>query len=210
MSSRAVKIVLLGDGAVGKTSLVRRYIEQRFDDSYITTIGANVKKKELEEYGIRLIIWDLYGQKLGTNLQDSNYYGTDGAIVVFDLTRKKTLEHVKGWLRDLYRVVGKVPVVFAGNKRDIIDDFEQWSGKKLKADTKKEFHDFMVKHHYVKGLYSKEPRFVPATGGDIRSWFKKNKEILPKERSTYMTSAKTSRNVENVFRRIAKYLVEKK
>lgn len=205
-----MKVVLLGDGAVGKTSLVRRYIEQRFDDSYITTIGANVKKKELERYGIRLIIWDLYGQKLGTNLQDSNYYGADGAIVVFDLTRRKTLEHVKGWLKDLYRVVGKVPVVFTGNKRDIIDDFERWSGKKLKADTKKEFHDFMVNNHYVKGLYSKEPRFVPVTEGDIRSWFKENKKLLPKERSIYLTSAKTSRNVENVFRKIGKHLAEKK
>ncbi len=210
MSNRAVKIVLLGDGAVGKTSLVRRYVEHRFDDSYITTIGANVKKKELEEFGIRLIIWDLYGQKLGTNLQDSNYYGADGAIVVFDLTRKKTLDHVKGWLRDLYKVVGKVPVVFAGNKRDIIDDFEDWSGKRLKASTKKDFHDFMVKKHYVKGLYTKEPRYVPVTKGDIRSWFKENKKLLPKKRSIYLTSAKTGRNVENAFRSMGKCMAGKK
>lgn len=210
MSSRAVKIVLLGDGAVGKTSLVRRYVEQRFDDSYIATIGVNVKKKELDDLGIRLVIWDIYGQKFGTELQDANYYGADGAIVVFDLTRKVTLKHVNEWLRDLYKVVGKIPVVFAGNKKDLINDFESWRGKRLSTATRRDFHDFMVEHHYVKGLYSKEPRFDPVTNKDIKRWLKKSKRNFPEDHSFYFTSAKTGKNVENAFRKIGKYLAKKK
>ena len=210
MVKRRAKIVLLGDGAVGKTSLVRRYVEQRFDDSYITTIGTNVKKKRIEEYDLDLIIWDLHGQRRETELQSKNYSGADGALVVFDLTRKETFEHLDSWLDDLHSVVEGIPLVFAGNKKDLIEDFQKAVGKKLKKSDKENFHRYMVESHYIKNIYRKETMFVPVTMSDIRGWLKENEGKLPEQNSFFFTSAKTGRNVEKAFRTLGKHILKRK
>lgn len=84
------KIVLLGDGAVGKTSLVRRYVEQKFSDDYISTIGANFKKKVIDyedkDTTLKLMIGDLIGQRGFQKTQKANMKGSNGALLVCDLT----------------------------------------------------------------------------------------------------------------------------
>lgn len=207
MAKRRAKIVLLGDGAVGKTSLVRRYVEQTFDDGYITTIGANVKKKHISGLDLTMVIWDLHGQRRETDLQSKNYSGAEGALVVFDLTRKKTFEHLDRWMNDLYSVVGKIPVVFAVNKKDLIDDFQSEIGRKLDEEDKEDFHRYMVENHYIESIYRKETKFVPVTRSEIRGWLKDRKEELPEEYSFYFTSAKTGRNVEKAFRTLGEHIL---
>ncbi|MGM0510461.1 MAG: Rab family GTPase [Thermoplasmatota archaeon] len=121
------KVVLLGDGAVGKTSLVRRYVEQKFSDEYIATIGANFKKKTLEykdeDIVLNLIIGDLLGQKGFQNTQKANMRGASGALLVSDLTREKTLKSIPDyWIPLLEEVLGEAPpIVFLANKADLID-----------------------------------------------------------------------------------------
>lgn len=120
------KVVLLGDGAVGKTSLVRRYVEQKFSDEYIKTIGANIKKKTInyEEKDTRLdmVIGDLLGQQGFQETQKANMKGASGAFVVCDLTRPKTRESIKDyWLPLLKDVLGEIPaVIFLANKSDLV------------------------------------------------------------------------------------------
>jgi len=115
------KICLLGDGAVGKTSLIRRYVHDIFNDEYIMTIGTKVSKKNMDLDGkeLTLMIWDILGQKEHTNLHSAYYKGAAGAIVVCDFTNKNSMGHLTKWIDDFRAVAGNVPVVIAVNKQDI-------------------------------------------------------------------------------------------
>ncbi len=120
------KIVLLGDGAVGKTSLVRRFVFNAFSDEYIVTIGANFKKKTIEypklDVQLDLLIGDLIGQQGFENTQKFNMRGSSGALMVCDLTRKDTLKSLdRYWIPLLRDVLGSVPpMIFLTNKLDLV------------------------------------------------------------------------------------------
>ena len=123
------KVVLLGDAAVGKTSLVRRFVYDVFDDKYIMTIGTKVSKKTMKvswegmDIDLNLLIWDVLGQQGFTQVQEAAFKGSDGALFVCDLTRKSTLYSIAHyWLPVLERVAG-VPGVLLANKSDL-DNWE--------------------------------------------------------------------------------------
>ena len=92
------KVVMLGDPAVGKTSLVHKYVNDMFDDSYLSTIGAKPVKKVIErgEDVIILIIWDIAGHNY--NLHPAYYLGAKGALVVCDMTRLSTVDTIQSWI----------------------------------------------------------------------------------------------------------------
>ncbi|MEM2637379.1 MAG: GTP-binding protein [Candidatus Korarchaeota archaeon] len=117
------KIVLLGDGAVGKTSLVRRYVEKTFQKKYIMTIGVDFYSKRVEIDGeqVLLVIWDLAGQPMFNTVRSSFYSGSRGGILVFDLTRESTLPNLHGWLNELRKHAPDAPVILIGNKADLAD-----------------------------------------------------------------------------------------
>ncbi len=127
------KICLLGEGGVGKTSLIKRYVFDQFSDGYLITIGTKVTKKELkikdpttqEDIGVTMLIWDIMGQKgFREILRDAYFYGAQGAIAVCDITRKDTLDELEGWISSLFSVSKNVPLVFIGNKVDLVDQAE--------------------------------------------------------------------------------------
>lgn len=116
------KICLLGDGAVGKTSLIRRYVYDFFDDKYIKTIGTKVTKKTLtlsDKLTLTLLIYDILGQKDYERLHKLYYRGSSGALVVSDVTREDTLENMSHWAKSLRDGVGDIPLVFICNKTDL-------------------------------------------------------------------------------------------
>jgi small GTP-binding protein len=125
----AKKILLIGDPAVGKTSLIRRFVLDIFDDSYISTLGTKVTNKTMilspqeisQKVELKLMIWDVMGQKEYQLIQESAYQGASGAVVVGDLSRKETLDHLSIWVSDLFNITGVVPTVFVGNKVDLLD-----------------------------------------------------------------------------------------
>jgi Ras-related protein Rab-21 len=123
------KVLLLGDGAVGKTSLIRKFVTDKFDDKYITTIGTKVTKKDMRfkrperETLLTLLIWDVLGQKGYKAVQATSYKGGEGVLMICDLTRKDTLESLKEyWIPELRKVTGDVPMVFVGNKSDLVGE----------------------------------------------------------------------------------------
>lgn len=126
------KICLLGDGAVGKTSLIRKYVFDKFDDKYLPTIGTKVSRKEVvipfqkEEIVVDLtmIIWDIVGQKAYQKLRKMYYQGANGALVVCDVTRRETLDSMTEWTNSLFEVSKPVPVLFLANKSDMIHKAE--------------------------------------------------------------------------------------
>jgi small GTP-binding protein len=125
----AKKILLIGDPAVGKTSLVRRFVLDIFDDSYLSTLGTKVTNKTMilslpeinQKIELKLMIWDVMGQKEYAMIQESAYMGSNGAIIVGDLSRQDTLGHLGNWVSDLYNITSVIPLVFIGNKVDLID-----------------------------------------------------------------------------------------
>lgn len=124
------KIAILGDSAVGKTSLIRRYVFDRFDDTYITTIGSKVTKKDIRirtrgrVKDLKLMIWDILGREGYAAVHARTFAGVHGAIVVADLTRRETLETLERyWVPLLFKVVDSVPIVFAANKSDLADKY---------------------------------------------------------------------------------------
>ena len=124
-----VKIVLIGDGGVGKTSIARRYLGESFIHEYKRTIGADfyVKRDTYEDNDLGKImfewlIWDLAGQPAYNEVRPLYYRGAQGALVVFDLTRPETYYNIPKWLSEYWRHCGSVlPFVLVGNKVDIRD-----------------------------------------------------------------------------------------
>jgi small GTP-binding protein len=122
------KVLLIGDGAVGKTSLIRKFVTDKFDDKYIATIGTKVTKKELELKGpgqnifLTMMIWDVLGQKGYTSIQAASFKGADGVILVCDFTRADTLGSLEDyWIPNIGDNLSKLHFVFAANKSDLKD-----------------------------------------------------------------------------------------
>ncbi|MFW9831927.1 MAG: Rab family GTPase [Candidatus Thorarchaeota archaeon] len=115
------KILLVGNPAVGKTSLILKYVENRFEREYKASIGVDFAYKiiELEEKVARLIIWDIASQERFAPYRTSFYKQTDGAMLVFDLTRPDTLEAIEEWIREIHQDAGEVKVLLIGNKADL-------------------------------------------------------------------------------------------
>jgi small GTP-binding protein len=116
------KICLLGDPGVGKTSLIRRYVYDFFDDRYLITLGAKITKKVLHigaDIELTLMIWDIAGETDLKRVQRVYLQGTKGALLVCDVTRKATLENLSDWVAVLEDIAGEVPLVFLANKYDL-------------------------------------------------------------------------------------------
>jgi len=116
-----IKITLLGEKNVGKTSLVYRYIENKFRESYKATLGVNLLKKDMEidGDGVSAQIWDLGGQDSFKSLRKLYLEGANGALVMFDLTERKTFDKLNEWIESFKNVRGEQPIVLIGNKSDL-------------------------------------------------------------------------------------------
>lgn len=122
------KVVLLGDMSVGKTSLVRRYVQDIFDDAYIATIGTKVTKKVLtishhgETKVLQLMIWDVLGQHGYTGVQRGSMRNAQAAILVCDITNPTSLHNLMTyWLPLIYEWSWNIPIFVVANKDDLPD-----------------------------------------------------------------------------------------
>ena len=120
--SSVFKIIFIGDEGVGKTSLVARYATSQFKTDYLPTLGANVVAKEYSHEGriLTLLVWDIAGQEMFGQVRDKYYGGTSLAVLVYDITSRKTLGDTRVWLKDLKSSsTANIPLVLVGNKIDL-------------------------------------------------------------------------------------------
>lgn len=125
------KICLIGEAAVGKTSLIRRYVEDSFDDRYISTLGSKVSVKKLwltsksdpsKTVEVQLSIWDLIGERSYLETLHQEYLkGAQGLIAVCDVTRYSTFEVLDQWVPAAFKIAGQVPLALVVNKMDLKD-----------------------------------------------------------------------------------------
>lgn len=130
MKKYSKKICLLGDFSVGKTSLVRRFVHNRFDDQYISTIGVKVSRKTVvlpvadDLVELTLMVWDLTGSQGTTPIAASYLRGAVGAVLVCDLTRADSLAHLPLYAHDLQNVMPAAKFIVAANKMDLVDSHQ--------------------------------------------------------------------------------------
>ena len=129
------KICLIGESAVGKTCLIRRYVLDMFDDKYIATLGTKVTKKEMiidhptqnGKVDLTFLIWDIMGQKgFRELLKEAFFDGAKGIMAVCDVTRKYTLNDLDEWIYSVYEVAGNIPIVLLANKCDLKSNAGFW------------------------------------------------------------------------------------
>ncbi len=125
-----IKVCLVGDNGVGKTSIMRRYVLNEFDERYTATLGARAMKREVQirsqktgrEVTFILTIFDIMGSRTFREvLQEAYFTGTQGILAVCDITRPATLEGLRQWIEAVDKVAGSVPLVIMGNKADLVD-----------------------------------------------------------------------------------------
>ena len=120
------KICMLGSFAVGKTSLVARYVTSLFSEKYLSTVGVKIDKKQVTVDGrdLTLMLWDIYGQDDYQNVQASQLRGMSGFLLVVDGTRLATLEIARQLQQKATSAVGPVPFILLLNKVDLADQWE--------------------------------------------------------------------------------------
>lgn len=122
------KVVLIGDFATGKTSLIRRYVDNQFSDDYLTTIGVQISKKivlfQVSELKmeLQLMIWDIEGHTDGKLTNPAYIMGAHGLVIVADATRATSIENIGMHIEFCRKTTKKVPIFLALNKSDLIED----------------------------------------------------------------------------------------
>jgi small GTP-binding protein len=117
----AVKVVVAGDGNVGKTSLIRRYCEGKFAGSRVMTIGVDFQTKlvQLPNYSVKLSIWDMAGQERFAVMRTGFYRGSRASALVFDLSSPQSFSNLDRWREEIARAVPDFKFVLIGNKADL-------------------------------------------------------------------------------------------
>ena len=116
-----IKLLTLGNSMVGKSSLIARFIENKFFNSYISTIGIDFFKKKVEigDNEIDLQIYDSAGQEKYKSISKQYYHNSEGILLVFDLTSQESFVALDDWIEDLEKVEKDLPIILVGNKSDL-------------------------------------------------------------------------------------------
>jgi len=121
------KVIVIGDPAVGKTSLLSKYATNQFEEKYLPTVGVSILKEPIElkdkDAGVTLMFWDIAGQPQFYMLHRPYFNGADGMLLVFDITRSSTFSNVNNWYSSAVKYgLSGIPRILIGNKVDLKDE----------------------------------------------------------------------------------------
>jgi len=144
------KLILVGDGGVGKTTFVKRHLTGEFEKKYVATLGVEVHPLifHTNRGTLKFNVWDTAGQEKFGGLRDGYYIQGQCAIIMFDVTSRITYKNVPNWHRDLTRVCENIPIVLTGNKVEIKD--RKVKAKSITFHRKKnlQYYDISAKSNY--------------------------------------------------------------
>lgn len=144
------KLVLVGDGGVGKTTLVKRHLTGEFEKKYIPTLGVEVHPLIFNTNCGKVIfnVWDTAGQEKFGGLRDGYYIQGNCAIIMFDVTSRITYKNVPNWHRDIVRVCENIPIVLTGNKVDIKDRLVKARNVQFHRKKNLQYFDISARSNY--------------------------------------------------------------
>jgi len=172
------KSVLIGDGAVGKTSIRRRYMGDEFTEGHLATIGVDFAQKWVSFEGatVRWVIWDLSGQPTFQTVRKHYYTGSSGIILVYSVNDRDSFDNASKWLVEAYKYMGELPpTAIVANKIDLRESYAE--GSLVSTDEGREFAD-----------YFRDKLEIPAVFIE--------------------TSAKTGANIEHMFTELLRLIAE--
>ena len=183
-----MKIILIGDGSVGKTSLRRRFMGQFLENEYIQTIGADLSIKNLKIYvastptTVQYQIWDLSGQQHFSNVRPIYYKGASGILLVYDMTNRSSFENIIYWIEEVRTKSDKkyLPLILFANKLDL----------RCQVNSPIDSAEGLLLAKRIAPLY------YGATSPET---------VIP----YFETSAKTGENVEQAFLTLAEMIMQK-
>ena len=165
MSGINLKILLVGDSAVGKTTLILKYVDGKFSDSHITTIGVEYKDKEItvNDRKINLQIWDTSGQERYRSITKNFYRNAHGILFVFDVTNQTSFDHLKDWLNSSNECDIDFKKIIVGNKIDL-------NGRVVNKETM----EFFAEKNQIKKSYETSAK----DGTNVDLIFKEMAELI--------------------------------
>lgn len=120
-----IKVLILGDSAVGKSNFIFRFVENRFSDSYVSTIGFDCKSHIVTlpntKKIVKIQVWDTAGQERYMSINKNLFLRVQGIILLYDVTKTDSFEHITNWLKSIREICDNIPIVLVGNKIDLPD-----------------------------------------------------------------------------------------
>ena len=120
------KVIIIGDGSVGKTSLIKRFVHDKFDKEYVNTLGSDITKfnSDIDGHEVKLLLWDLAGQSGFEQIINNFFSGSNAAIIVFSHEEndigEKSFRNILKWRQDVLKLRGNIPIILFGNKIDLV------------------------------------------------------------------------------------------
>ena len=117
------KVILTGHFGVGKSSLVKQFVHQKFSDQYLTTIGVKIDKKIIDVDGtqVKMMLWDIAGESNMLKIPQKYFAGAHGILYVFDASREETYENIQNDLFQINKSLREIPFIILANKSDLLD-----------------------------------------------------------------------------------------
>ncbi|MFX1497287.1 MAG: Rab family GTPase [Promethearchaeota archaeon] len=155
MDELKFKIVIIGDAAVGKTSLIRKYTKGEFQEDYIATLGAQFTQYEeiVEDIKFKFIFWDIAGQEVFEQMRKKFYSGSKGGIIVFSHSpeQQKSFRRLDKWLSEIRKQCGNIQIALFGNKIDLVNEEDLRTNENL--DTSDSNVEKYVRDNNLLGYY---------------------------------------------------------
>ena len=120
-----IKIITLGDSRVGKTSLIVKYIENKFSITFVTTMGFDIKNKQItlkDGTEAKLMIFDTAGQERFKSLAENYIRKANGILLVYDISEKQSFQNIENWMDSIRENSNELPIILIGNKSDLNDE----------------------------------------------------------------------------------------
>lgn len=176
--SKVMKAVLIGDGAVGKTSMRRNYLGEEFIEGHLATIGVDLATKRVlfNKEIVKFIIWDLAGQPSFAQVRGHYYHGCNGIVLVYSVVDRDSFDNASKWLVEAYKNMGKLPpTVIVGNKTDLRPGVPE--KERVTAEEGRKFTEYFIEKLDVPAIFKETSAL---TGYNIGDTFEQLLEMMSK------------------------------